>query len=159
MKPTVHVETSVISYYTARPSRDVVVLGHQETTRQWWPRALERFQLVVSEVVLSEISEGDQQAAGERLRAVEGLPRLPLSPQCDEVAKRYLKELPLPGRAVRDAAHLAIASVYAVDYLVTWNCGHIANALIRRRLAETNGTLALATPIICTPEEMMEDWT
>jgi hypothetical protein len=95
-KPVVYVEASVVSYYTARPGRDVVVLGHQEITRQWWPRALDRFQLVISEVVLSEISEGDQQAARQRLRAVEELPRLPMSPECDEVARRYLEELPLP---------------------------------------------------------------
>jgi len=156
-KPVVYVETSVVSYYTARPSRDYVVRGHQETTRQWWPRAGERFQLVVSELVIDEAGAGDPEAARKRLQTIRGLPLLFVTPQCSEIADCYVKDLPLSKRMARDALHLAIASLHGVDYLVTWNCTHIANALIRRKLAEINGFLNLSTPIVCTPEEMMED--
>jgi hypothetical protein len=155
LKPTVYVETSVIGYYTARPSRDIVILAHQEITRQWWPHASDQFELAVSDVVQEEITHDDGQSVDERLRIIEGLRRLPLSAKAKEVAKRYLAELSLPQSAVKAAAHLAIASVEAADYLVTWNCKHIGNALLRRRLGEINQSLALPTPIVCTPEAMM----
>ena len=111
MKPTVYVETSVIGYYTARPSRDIVILAHQEITRQWWPHASDQFELAVSDVVQEEITHDDGQSVDERLRIIEGLRRLPLSAKAKEVAKRYLAELSLPQSAVKAAAHLAIASV------------------------------------------------
>ena len=157
MKPIVYVETSVVSYYTARPSRDIVVLAHQKITRAWWVRARDRFDLVVSEIVVAEASSGDPVAAEKRLNTIADLPALPLTEHSREVARHYLGALPLPPKAERDAAHLAVACVNAVDYLVTWNCTHIANALLRRRLTETNSALGLATPVICTPEELMEE--
>jgi predicted nucleic acid-binding protein len=155
-KPTVYVETSVLSYYTARPARDVILRAHQEITGRWWKSAAQRFLLVVSEITILEAREGDPEAADKRLRAIAGWPVLALTKWCDEVGKRYLEESLLPECAVRDALHLAIASVHAVDYLVTRNCTHIANAMIRRNLAETNQALRIVTPIICTPEELRE---
>lgn len=154
MKPSVYVETSVVSYYTARPGRDIIVLAHQEITRQWWEQARERFRLVISELVMAEVGAGDPEAAAKRLSVVKNIPLLHLSEKCREVAKYCEKVLPLAKDAVADAAHLAIASVYSVDYLVTWNCLHIANERIRRSLGEVNRGLGLGTPIICTPEEM-----
>ena len=154
MKPTVYVETSVVSCYTARPSRDIVVLAHQEITRRWWERARERFTFVVSELVVQEVKAGDPQTAKSGLQAIEGLALLEHTPLCDEVAERYLGELPLPEHA---ALHLATASVHAADYLVSWNVAHVANALIRKNLARTNASRGLSTPIICTPEAMQEE--
>lgn len=156
MKPVVYVETSVVSYYTARPSRDIIVRAHQETTRRWWPYAKERFELVVSELVVLEAREGDPDASQKRLKAIEGMPILLITPQQREIADRYLADLPLPEKANRDALHLALASLQAVEYLVTWNCTHIANEIIRRSLAIINVALGLSTPIICTPKEMLE---
>lgn len=154
MKPVVYVETSVVSYYTARPSRDVLVLAHQEITRQWWPTAQERFGLAVSDLVLLEAGADDPEAASARLKAIESFRVLSANDDCDQLAEVYTQQMFLPERAARDAAHLAIASVYGVDYLVTWNCAHIANALIRRKLAEINASRGVSVPIICTPEEM-----
>jgi len=156
MKPTVYVETSVVSYYTARPSRDIWLLERQEITRRWWASAPDRFRLVASEMVVLEIGLGDSSAARKRLDAIRELPVLAQTERCDEVGKWYLKELPLPDDAARDAIHLAIASVYGVDYLLTWNCAHLANASLRRKLAEVNERLVLPTPIILTPKELME---
>jgi len=157
MKPTVYVETSVVSYYTARPSHNPIAREQQEITQQWWPHAARRFRLVVSEAVLLEVRVGDPQAAEKRLKAIKDFRILSVSEFCRAIANHYEKVLPLPKDAAADAMHLAIASVHGVDYLVTWNCTHLANALVRRALAETNSSMGLVTPIICTPEEMLEE--
>jgi predicted nucleic acid-binding protein len=146
-------ETSVISYLAARPSRDVIVLAHQEITRQWWATR-QRFDLYVSPVVLEESALGDPEMARERLRYVEALPVLAAAERIEQVAATYFRELRFPEKALRDAAHLAFACVYAVDYLLTWNCTHIANAVVRRQLARLNERLGLPTATICTPEEL-----
>jgi hypothetical protein len=107
--------------------------------------------------VLEEIQRGDPEAADERLRAVSRFPLLPISPEVEHLAALYEKELRFPGRSLRDTLHLAVASVHAVDFLVTWNCKHIANAHIRRRLAALNDAEGILTPIICTPEELLDE--
>ena len=143
----------MISYLAARPSRDVIVLAHQEITRQWWATR-QRFDLYVSPLVLEESALGDPEVARERLRYVEALPVLAAGERIEQVAVSYFRELHFPEKALRDAAHLAFASVYAVDYLLTWNCTHIANAVVRRQLARLNERLGLPTATICTPEEL-----
>jgi len=154
MKPVVYVETSVVSYYTARPSRDIIVLAHQEITRRWWPRAKERFELVVSDVVVNQIMQNPGEVRDEQLRAVAGLRRLPLLPKCEEVAKVYHSHLPSPKRTAEDDMHLAIACVHRVDYFVSWNCGRIASVLVRPKIVEINRRRHLSTPFICTPETL-----
>jgi len=154
MKPVVYVETSVVSYYTARPSRDIIVLAHQEITRQWWPRAKEQFELVVSDVVADQIMQNPEDLRDEQLRAIEGLRRLPVLPKCEEVAKVYLARLPGAKRTREDALHLAIACVHAVDYFVSWNCGRIASILVRPKIAALNRRRRLFTPMVCTPETL-----
>ena len=104
-----------------------------------------------------EAKGGDRDAAEKRMRTIEGLPVLLVTPRNTEIAERYVADLPLPEKAARDALHLALASMNEVDYLVTWNCTHIANALIRRSLADINEALGFPTPIICTPEELSEE--
>jgi len=155
-KPVVYVETSVASYYTARPSRDIIILARQEITRQWWEFASQSCHLVISEAVVLEVNQGDPLAASKRAEAIRELPRLPSSLRTEQVTEHYLRELLLPAKAGGDAAHLAVASVHGVDYLVTWNCAHLANESVRRSLARINDSLGLATPIILTPEEMLE---
>jgi predicted nucleic acid-binding protein len=147
-------ETTVISYLAARPSRDVIVLAHQEITRQWWGTR-QRFDLYVSTVVLEEAALGDPEVARERLRYVEALPVLAASERIEQVAAAYFRELRFPDKAIRDAAHLAFACANSVDYLLTWNCAHIANAALRRQLTRLNERLGLPTPTICTPEELL----
>ncbi len=155
MKPTLYLETTVPSYYVSRLSRDVVVLAHQTVTRLWWEVRLPFFHAYVSPVVLEEAAAGDPGLAQARLDALEGFSVLEATAEVERVARVYLAELALPERALRDAAHLAFACAYGVDYLVTWNCAHIANAEIRRSLETVNSELGIRTPIICTPEELM----
>lgn len=155
MKPTLYLETTVPSYYTARPGRDVIVLAHQEITRMWWEQRLSAFEIYISPVVLEEARQGDQEAARKRLNVLAPFSVLEATSAIERLAETYMTRLSLPEKALRDAAHLAFACGYELEYLVTWNCTHIANAELRRRLMAINTTLELQTPIICTPEELM----
>lgn len=134
MKPVVYIETSVVSYLVARPSRDVVVAAYQEVTREWWRSAPERFHLVVSALVVSEARAGDTDAARARLEALEGLVLLDATVQAEALTELLLGSGAVPPTAAEDAAHVAIAAANGVDYLVTWNFRHIANAAMRSRI-------------------------
>lgn len=155
MKPTLYLETTVPSYYTAQPVRDIIVLAHQAITRTWWEQHLSRFEVYISPIVLEEASRGDPEQARHRLEILAPYPVLEATPEIEQLAQTYITDLAFPAKALRDAAHLAFACGYELDYLVTWNCTHIANAEIRRGLMSINATLGLRTPIICTPEELM----
>ena len=156
-KPRIYMESSVVSHRTARPSRDVIALSHREITRVWWDNHIREYNVCVSQVVLDEIRRGDPEAAADRLKAVSGFPLLPLGPEVERLAAIYQEKLRFPEKSLRDTLHLAVASVHAVDYLVTWNCKHIANAHIRRQLQELNNGEGVCTPIVCTPEELLDD--
>ena len=155
MKPSLYVETSVPSYYVSRDSRDVVVLAHQQITRVWWRTRLPEFRAYVSPVVLEEAREGDPEQARKRLDAVGQFQILEAAEAVERLSARYMTEFNLPGSAIRDAAHLAFACVYEMDFVVTWNCSHIANGEIIKRLTRINAVACVATPTICTPEELL----
>ncbi len=156
MKESIYLETTVVSYYTSKPSRDIIALAHQEITRQWWPMAIRRFNLFISEVVIEEAGLGDQEAAKRRLEELKDFPRLELNDKVEEIAKIYMEKLEIPEKSFRDAAHIAVASVHNIDYLATWNCAHLANGEIIKKLMKINKTFGIHTPIVCTPEELME---
>jgi len=156
MKQSLYIETSVVSYYSSRPSRDIIVLAHQEITRQWWPRAIKNFNIFVSEIVIREASMGDKEAAKKRLDDIKNFRILDLTEEVERIAQVYFDELKLPRKAFGDAVHLAVACVYHMDYLVTWNCTHLANGQIIKRLSDINTSYQLKTSVICTPEELME---
>jgi len=154
-KPTLYLESTIPSYLTARPSRDVVVLAHQEITREWWKRYIDRYEVYVSEVVFSEVARGDPGAARLRVETIQGFPVLQVTEDIRELARVYLREIPLPSQGLADAMHLALAAWNEMDYVLTWNCRHIAGGRVKRRLAEINPILELRTPTICTPEELL----
>jgi len=162
MKESIYIETTVVSYYTSKPSRDIIVLAHQEITRQWWPMAIRRYNVFISEVVIEEASFGDPEAAKRRLKELkdfphlEFFPHLELNDKVEEMAQVYMERLYIPEKSFRDAAHLAVASVHNIDYLVTWNCTHLANGEVIKKLMKINESFCIPTPIICTPEELME---
>ncbi|MFH0775589.1 MAG: type II toxin-antitoxin system VapC family toxin [bacterium] len=156
MKESIYLETTVVSYYTSKPSRDIIVLAHQEITRQWWTMARRRFNLFISEVVIEEAGLGDQEAAKRRLEELKDFPHLKLNDRVEEMAQVYMEKLEIPERSFRDAAHLAVASVHNIDYLLTWNCAHLANGKVIKKLIKINESFDIHTPIICTPEELME---
>ncbi len=153
---SVYVETTIPSYLTAVPSRDLVTAGRQQVTHDWWQTAKERFELFISEAVLQEIRAGDAEAATKRMKLVEGMTVLDVTQEVDSLAEIYQQRFNLPQRARTDVVHIAVAVVYELDYVVTWNCKHIANGQIFRRLIEVNRSLGRFTPLLYTPAELVE---
>jgi hypothetical protein len=152
---TVYLETTFISYLVARPSRDLLVAAHQLATEEWWATRRGAFECCVSQVVIDEASVGDPTEVQKRLVIVSGLSALEITEGAESLTQAILVGGILPRRAVRDAAHVAVAAVHAVDYLLTWNCRHLANAQIARRIALVCERLGYRMPTICTPEELM----
>lgn len=155
--PKIYLETTVISYLTARPSRNLRVVAHQEITADWWTRRRARFDLYVSRLVVDEVSAGDVEAAAQRLATLEGISRLELTDSVSMLAARLVAEAAIPREAIEDALHVAVAAAHGMDYLLTWNCRHIANATMRNRIADVCAASGFEAPVICTPEELLED--
>lgn len=153
---SVYLETTVPSYLAACPSRDLVVAAHQQITQEWWRTARERFDLYVSEAVLGEMRAGDADYAARRMELVADLHVLAFSDDIGNLIRFYHERLGLAGSATADLPHFAYAVAYNMDYLVTWNCKHIANGEIIRRLNIVNSQLKRPTPVIVTPEELLE---
>jgi hypothetical protein len=155
MAQSVYVETSVISYLAALPSRDVVVLAHQQLTQTWWARRTQ-YELLISQAVLTEAAAGDPDAALRRLTLVSGLRILDVTPEATDFAERLIRDGVLPPAALLDAIHVATAAVHGVEFLLTWNCKHIANVVVRAKFEQSCRTLGIQPPLICTPEELSE---
>lgn len=156
MKPTVYIETTIISYLTAWPSRDVVRLSHELITREWWTKHRSSFDLYASDFVIEEASRGDPTAAAERLKELADIPLLPVNPAVTELAERVATALALPPRARLDAAHVAIAAVHGMAFLLTWNCRHLANGVLADKIERACAEAGFTAPRILTPELLME---
>ncbi len=157
MKPRLYVETTIPSYLTSRPSRDLIIAGHQQITREWWEKRRDAFQLYISQLVVDEASAGDPAAARERLNVIQDLPLLDITPEVEVLASCILASGIIPRKAATDAAHIAVAAVHGLDFLVTWNCVHIANAAIAKAVAKICERYGWECPGICTPEELLEE--
>ena len=156
MKPKVYVETTVVSYLTSSSSRDLVVAAHQQITTEWW-KSRKRFDLYVSQIVIQEAGGGDQEAAASRLKILEGISILELTSEARDLAKKLLTQGSIPQKAAVDALHIATAVANGMNFLVTWNCTHIANAAMRLMIEAVCRSSGHEPPVICTPEELMED--
>lgn len=154
--PSIYVETSFFGYLCSQPTRDELTNVHQKLTQEWWERRRNLFNLYVSELVVDEAGRGNDAEARVRLSFVEALPILRVSEQANQLAAAILRSAALPAKAAADAAHIAIATVNAMDFLITWNCTHIANAIILRRVTAICRNMGYDPPIVCTPEELME---
>ncbi len=154
-KPTLYLETTVPSYLAARPSRDIVIQAHQQITWDWWKSCKENYEVYISEIVLKEIAGGDQKVAKKRHTFVKDLEILDLSEDVYQLARDLAVFLRLPKRAEMDALHLSFAVEYELDYLLTWNCAHLANGAIIRRLKKFESDHTRFVPVIVTPEELM----
>jgi predicted nucleic acid-binding protein len=135
----------------------MVIAAHQELTRQWWGERSDKYEILVSELVRQEASQGDQQAASERMVVLNSLFVLQVSDESLSLAELLVDKGPIPQQASADALHIAMAALNGIDYLLTWNCKHLANATHRHRLESMIEDAGYACPIICTPEELMED--
>lgn len=154
MKPKVYLESSFISYLTSRKSRDLVTASNQQISWKWWNRRRFGFDLYVSELVLLEIGAGDPKLAQSRLRLAYQAARLKITPECSILADKLLLEGGLPTKAQRDALHIAAAAVHEMDYLLTWNCRHISNAILLPRFQSIMTSWGYVTPTICTPTQL-----
>ena len=155
MKPKVYIETTIPSYLVAKPSRDVVVAGRQELTREWWEVRRKDFSLYISQFVIDEAILGDPDMAQRRLDVIAELEQIEISDAIGVLAERIIDSGAIPLKAATDAAHIAVAAVQEMDYLLTWNCKHIANAEISRTVRKVCEEVGLVCPVICTPEELM----
>lgn len=153
---SVYLETTFISYLVALPSRDLIVAAHQQVSRQWWEERANSFRCCVSQVVIDEISAGDSNEIQKRQAIVEGLDVLEMSTDAETLTTSLIHTDIFPPRAVRDAAHIAVATVHGVEYLLTWNCKHLANAQLADRLSKVCEQEGYRLPHICTPEELLE---
>ncbi len=156
MKPTVYIETTIISYLTARPSRDLIVAGHQQITAEWWEEVRPKVDCFVSPFVIQEASRGDAAMVEKRLEAIAEFPVLEENETVDELARIFFQRMSVPDRAKIDAFHLAMAVAYEMDYLLSWNCRHIASAQVQKTIQKIDDELEIQTPILCTPEALME---
>ncbi len=154
--PSVYLETTIFGYLASRPTRNLIVAGHQRLTRAWWTTRAKQFDLRVSTLVIEEIAAGDPRSARARLKFTAGIPVVEMTASAIDLADTYRTRLPLPPRAARDALHIALAVVHELDYLLTWNCAHIANGHVILRLQLLNRKRKRTTPVILTPEELME---
>jgi predicted nucleic acid-binding protein len=157
MPERVYIETTFVSYLTARPNRDVIIAGHQQTTHEWWNTRRQSYELCISQLVLQEAAVGDPQAAQERFEILEGMTLLETTIDAVALAKELIQAGALPAKAVDDALHIAIAATNGVPFLLTWNCRHLANATMRPMIEAVCASKGLKTPIICTPEELLEE--
>lgn len=151
----IYVETSVISYLTARPSRDLIQTAKQQITREWWENRGSECEPYISEMVVSEVAKGDADAARKRLEFIERIPILPITEGVTELAGKLATLSALPESAVEDAFHIALAAFHGMDVLLTWNCTHIANADMLPSLRFVISEQGFQTPIIFTPHEML----
>ena len=156
-KPKVYLETTIASYFTAWRSRDLVMAANQEITREWWSRRKNDFEFFVSQVVIKESGAGDPDAAKRRLEFLRPFPRLDISDEVESLAAKRIVDVPLPPKAQADALHIAVAAVNEMNYLVTWNCTHIANATLRSKIEKVCRSQGYEPPVVCTPQEMLEE--
>lgn len=156
MKPTVYLETTIIGYLAMRPSGVLRVAANQQTTREWWEGQSGRFSVYVSRFVVDECSGGDRQAAAERLKYLHDVPLLGAPDEVNALAESLVSGVPLPAKAAIDALHIAVAAVNGVEYLLTWNCKHIANPALRARIELICREVGYEPPVICTPHELLE---
>ncbi len=155
-KESVYIETSVVSYLTARRSRDLIVAAHQQVTLEWWEDSLPFLEPFVSTIVIDEVSRGDEAASKLRLSRIAGFSVLEINDEVRELAELYFEKSAIPDKARGDAYHLALATYHGIDFLVSWNFAHILGARTRAIVHSTNSIRGISTPVICTPEELME---
>ena len=155
MKKKVYIETTIPSYLVAKPSRDIIILGRQDLTREWWENERLNYKLYISVTVLDEVKRGNAEMAKRRIEILQGITILPTVMEVEKLAEKYFVYFNFPKKAERDAFHMAYAVYYKMDYLLSWNCSHLSNAGILKGLLKYNSKLGLETPIICTIDEIM----
>ena len=153
---SVYVETTVVSYFTARPSRDVIVAARQQATREVWPKLVSEYESCVSVLVREEAGKGDQDQAALRLQAIQGLPVLDIDETARKLANNIIEGHGVPEEYPEDAIHIAVAAVNGMDVLVTWNFAHLNNPFTRMMVRQIVENAGYQCPEICSPDELLE---
>jgi predicted nucleic acid-binding protein len=156
MSTKVYVETSVVSYLTSRPNRDLVVAANQQITQEWWQTRRPQFDLYVSQLVIQEASAGDTSAVERRMQVLADVPLLEMTEEAVRLAEQLVGRGAVPRKVVEDALHIALATVNGIDYLLTWNFRHIANAAMRGKIEMVCRDEGYEPPVICSPQELLE---
>lgn len=154
--PRIYVETSVISYLTSRPSRDLVIAARQETTREWWDLRNQAFQPLISNLVIQEVAAGDPDAALLRLQICQTIEQLDIDPAAKELAAKLIEVKAIPANEEEDALHIALATIAQVEYIATWNFAHMVSPAAKYRLQKHIEQLNFTSPLLATPEEILE---
>ena len=155
MLPSAYLETTIVSYFCARPSRDLIIAAQQEITRVWWQERLSHYRIVISDFVLREAMAGDDLAAKNRISALKPFSLLDITDEVEKLADWFLQKSLVPKKKLIDALHISVAAVHGIDYLLTWNCSHIANAEMRAAISFACDEMGYKCPTICTPQELM----
>ena len=153
----IYIESTIPSYVVARPARDLLQAARQQLTKDWWDLKREKHELFTSQVVLDEIAGGKAAMAKQRLMLMSGITVTRATGEVESLTQNILDSGLLPADADRDAAHIALATVHEMDILLSWNCRHIANAFIQARLRKLADAAGFTLPVICTPEELLEN--
>jgi predicted nucleic acid-binding protein len=156
MKQKIYLETTIISYLAAKPSSNTIIAGRQVLTQEWWDNSRTSFDLVISEMVFREAGEGDPEAAPKRIAYIADLDSLAITDDAVILAEFLVAEGVVPQEYASDALHIAICAVNGIDFLLTWNCRHLANARLRHKIEVTVEARGYQCPVICTPAELME---
>ena len=150
----IYIESTIPSYVVARPARDLLQAARQQTSKDWWELKRHQHELFTSQIVLAEISSGEPEMAKQRLETLAGIPVRRVNEQAENLTLEILGSGLLPADADRDAGHIALATVYEMDILLSWNCRHIVNAAIQARLRKLAAKSGLTLPVLCTPDEL-----
>jgi len=154
-KKTVYIETSIVSYLMARPSRDLLAAAWQKVTIDWWDTQRDRFDLFASDIVIEEAGKGDEIAAARRLEALAGIPLLAITDEVLVFSEALIQAGAVPKKAIGDSLYIALSAVHGLDYLLTWNYRHIDNAETKPIIRSICLTNRYGYPEICTPQELM----
>ncbi|MBF0410422.1 MAG: type II toxin-antitoxin system VapC family toxin [Candidatus Riflebacteria bacterium] len=158
MKKRIYLETSFISYLVSeKQTRDMVIEANKQITREWWIKRKNDFELFISEFVIQEAKKGDSNASNKRILLLETLPILAATEEVLQLSEKFLRSKIIPKKAAQDSVHISISTIHGMDYLLTWNCTHIANAEIQKSINKICVTEGFEMPIICTPFELMGD--
>ncbi len=156
MRKTVYVKTSIPSFYhETRAEPEMLV--RREWTREWWNLAKARYELVTSPAVIDELERGEYPSREECLELLKRLPLLAIEPAITEIVEAYIARHVMPADPAGDALHLALASYHRCDFLVTWNCRHLANANKFGHIRRVNTLLGLYVPALVTPLELLAE--
>ncbi|MCX6902883.1 MAG: type II toxin-antitoxin system VapC family toxin, partial [Verrucomicrobia bacterium] len=154
-KFSLYLETSVVSYLTARPASDLNTAAHQQITSEWWETKRKHFDIFISKLVIKEAAAGDAEAARRRLKMLKRLRLLPLSREAVALARDFGRVGCMPATAADDALHVALAAVHGVHFLLTWNCTHINNVATIEEIRNVCENHDYSCPVICTPDELI----